>query len=73
MGLPRTKAPHCWLAFAGMLIKGQLISKGLFGILNFSEKRMKAIRPEVSKYCLGHCSSFFCSFLGRFEDTKKSF
>ena len=31
-----------------VLTKGQLISKGLFGILNSSKKRTKTIRPEVS-------------------------
>ena len=60
MGLPRTKAPHCWLAFAGMLIKGELISKGPFGILNFSKKRTKTIRPVVLPIVpLGHCFSLF--------------
>ena len=29
-------------------IKGQLISKGLFGVFNSSKKRMKTSQPEVS-------------------------
>ena len=29
--------------------KGQLISKGLFGLLNSSKKTNEKIRPEVSK------------------------
>ena len=30
------------------LIKGQLISKGLFGVFNSSKKQMKTSGPEVS-------------------------
>ena len=45
-------------------IKGHLISKGLFGVFNSSEKRTKTSRPEVE---------FFRSFFGRIQDTNKSF
>ena len=50
------------------IIKGQLISKGRFGILNFSKKRAKkfdltTMMPQVE---------LFRSFFGRIEDTKKT-
>ena len=51
-------------------IKGQLISKGLFGILNSTKKRTKkfdftTMIPQVDLF------SFV--FLEEFEDTKKTF
>ena len=47
-------------------IKGQLISKCLFGIFNFPKKRTKKFdfTTMVSQVC-------FRSFFGRIEDTKK--
>ena len=57
------------------LAKGQLIPKGLFGFLNSSKKRTKTIRPEVSYTVVlfDQIFSFFRSFYGRIEGTKKSF
>ena len=48
--------------------KGQLISKGLFSILNSSKKRTKKF--NLTKYS-GRL--VFVHFLEEFEDTKKSF
>ena len=50
--------------------KGQLISKGLFGILNSSKKTNKKIR-----LCYYDTSGrlVFIRFLGEIEDTKKIF
>ena len=71
MGLPRTKAPHCWLAFAGMLIKGQLISKGLFGILNSSKKTQKQFDLRyLSKYLI---RTFLLVFLEELRIPKSPF
>ena len=53
------------LVFA--LSKGQIISKGLFGILEFSQKRNERIRHSSSK------NKFVRSFLGEFEETKSPF
>ena len=49
--------------------KDQLISRGLVGILNSSKKQTKKFDavhmiPQVT---------YFCSFFGRIEDTKKFF
>ena len=47
------------------LTKGQLISKGLFGILNSPKKRTK--KYDTSGRLV------FVRFLGKIEDTKKTF
>ena len=47
--------------------KGQLISKGLFGVLNSSKKRTKKIRLNY------YDTSGRLVFLEEFEDTKKTF
>ena len=52
-----------WKYFV-LKIKDQLISKGLFGAFNSSEKRTKTSRPEVE---------FYRSFFGRIQGTNKSF
>ena len=46
-------------------IKGQLISKGLFGILNSSKKRTKKFDLTIPQVYVG--------FLKEFEGTKKTF
>ena len=46
-------------------IKGQLISKGLFGVFNSSKKQKQ--KKSVLR------SNFFCSFFGIIEDIIKSF
>ena len=46
--------------------KGQKISKGLFGLLKFSQKRMNEFVTVVK-------TNLFVRFLGEFEETKKSF
>ena len=46
--------------------KGQIISKGLFGVLEFSNKMDKHIRSSSK-------NEFVCSFLGVFKDTKSPF
>ena len=52
--------------------KGQLISKGLYSILNSSKNQTKiSIRGII--VMLGRIFSFFRSFFGRIEDTKTSF
>ena len=50
----------------GILVKGQIISKGLFDILEFFQKTNKQI-PYGSK------NEFVCSNLEELEDTKNSF
>ena len=50
--------------------KGQLISKGLFGILNSSKKRTKKF-DLIMYYTSGRL--VFIRFLEEFEDTKKTF
>ena len=50
--------------------KGQLISKGLFGILNSSNKPNKKIRLN---YYDTSGRLVFVHFLEEFEDTKKTF
>ena len=52
------------------LSKGQLISKGLVGILNYSKKRIKKIDLQYYVYLRSTCLR---QFFGRIEDTKKSF
>ena len=55
---------------SNLFTKGQLISKGLFDILNSSKKRTKKIRIN----CYGTSGRFvFVRFLEEFEDTKKTF
>ena len=49
------------------LAKGQLISKGLFGILDSSKKQMKKFKLTT------HGQLVFVRFLEEFEDTKKTF
>ena len=49
--------------------KGQLISKGLFGVFNSPKKRTKNVCPSR----LGQNFEFSSSFFGRIEDTKKAF
>ena len=51
--------------------KGQLISKGPFGILNSSKKRTKKINPTTYYDTSGLI--VFAPFFGRIEDTKKTF
>ena len=48
-------------------LKGQIISKGLFGILEFSQKMNERIRRSSKK------TNSFIRFLGEFEDTKSPF
>ena len=50
-------------------VKGQLISKGLFGFFNSPKKRTKNFCPSR----LGQKLTFSSSFFGRIEDTKSSF
>ena len=50
-------------------IKGQLISKRLFGFFNSPKKRTKNFCPSR----LGQKLTFSSSFFGRIEDTKISF
>ena len=50
------------------LLKGQLISKCLFCVLNSSKKRTKTVRLEVRQKL-----DFLCLLFGRIEDTKKTF
>ena len=50
--------------------KGQLISEGLFGILNSSKKRTKKF-DLIMYYTSGRL--VFIRFLEEFEDTKKTF
>ena len=45
--------------------KGQIISKGLFGVLEFSQKTNKRIRHSNKNESV--------RFLGEFEDTKSPF
>ena len=52
------------------LTKGQLISKGVFGILNSSKKTNEKIRFNYYD-TLGRL--VFVRFLEEFEDTKKTF
>ena len=47
--------------------KGQMISKGLFGVLEFSQKRNEQIRRSIENKFV---RSFF---LGEFEDTTSPF
>ena len=49
-------------------VKGYLISKGLFGILNSSKKRTKKINYYDTSGRL-----VFDRFLEKFEDTEKTF
>ena len=49
--------------------KGQLISKGLFGVFNSPKKRTK----NVCLSRLGQKFEFSNSFFGRIKDTKKTF
>ena len=42
--------------------KGQLISKGLFGVFNSSKKRQTKNQERLN---------YFCSLFGRIVDTKK--
>ena len=49
-----------------LVIKGQIISKGLFVILEFSQKRTNEFVVVVK-------TNSFVRFLGEFEDTKSSF
>ena len=51
------------------LPKGQLISKGHFGIFNSPKKRTKNFYPSR----LGQKFEFSSSFFGRIGDTKKTF
>ena len=68
-------APHVKQSFrdyeetklALALTKGQLNSKGLFGILNSSKKRTKKINYDTSGRIV------FVLFLEEFEGTKKTF
>jgi hypothetical protein len=68
-------APHVKQSFrdyeetklALALTKGQLNSKGLFGILNSSKKRTKKINYDTSGRIV------FVRFLEEFEGTKKTF
>ena len=46
--------------------KGQIISKGLFGVLEFSQKTNERIRLSSKK-------NSFVRFLREFEDTKSPF
>ena len=48
--------------------KGQLISKGLFGILNSPKKKERKNSTSLLWYLKSNC---FHSFFGRIEDTKK--
>ena len=49
--------------------KGEIISKGHFGVFNSSKKQTKNFWPSR----LGQKSKFSSSFFGRIEDTKISF
>ena len=51
-------------------IKGQLISKCLFGILNSSKKTKEKNRPKLLWYLK---SNYFPSFFGRIVDNKETF
>ena len=53
------------------LAKGQLISKGLFGILNSPKKRTKKIAFTTMIYTSDRL--VYIHFLGEIEDTKKTF
>ena len=47
-------------------VKGQIISKGLFGVLEFSQKANERIRRSSK-------NEFVCSFFGRIRGYQKSF
>ena len=49
-----------------MNVKGQIISKGLFGVLEFSQKYRNAFVVVVK-------TNSIVRFLGKFEDTKSPF
>ena len=69
MGLLHPSKSAQFLCFYNVVSKGQLISKGLVGLLSSSKKGTKKIQPRVLWYLRSTC---FCSFFGRIEDTKKS-
>ena len=46
--------------------KGQIISKGLFGVLKFSQK-------QTNEFVVVVKTNLFVHFLGEFEDTKSPF
>ena len=49
LGPPGSKGQQGMKGYMGIAgTKGQLISKELFGLLNFFKTRTKTIRPEVS-------------------------
>ena len=50
-----------------LFLKGQIISKGLFGVLKFSKKK------QMNEFIVVVNMNLFIHFLGEFEDTKKSF
>ena len=52
------------LTFFGIISKGQIISKGLLGILEFSQKTNERIRRSSKNELF---------FLGEFEETKSPF
>ena len=55
------------------LPKGQLISKGLFGVFNSSKKRTKKFDQTLCTYYDTSGRIVFVHFLKEFEDTKKTF
>ena len=55
------------------LSKGQLISKCLFGVVKFFQKRTKTSRPEVSYDIIVVQSNFFIRFLEELRIPKSPF
>ena len=71
INLPCLACPHFWsIVFHSQQMKnfakGQIISKGLFGVLEFFPKQMNEFFVVVK-------TNSFVRFLGEFEDTKSPF
>ena len=54
------------IMFQKYFFKGQMISKGLFGVLSFSQKKNERIRHSSK-------NEFVLLFSGEFKDTKSPF
>ena len=67
-GLGQTFWSEIFLGIWGIFgrTKGQIISKGLFGVLEFSQKTNEQIRHSSK-------NEFVCSFFGRIRGCQKSF
>ena len=59
----------CYFDFFNWHTKGQIISKGNFGVFNSSKKRTESFCPSS----LGQKFEFSSLFFGRIEGTKKTF